>query len=84
MSRLTEKEIAASLLRSVQKEDIMDCLHQFRVIFTTPESLFDTTTKRPRNQFVQQAANHQLCLVAINEGHQIYSWKTFWLVSMIF
>ena len=77
MFRLTEKEIATSILRSVQKDNIMDCLHQFRVIFTKPESLLDTTTKRPRNQFLEQAANHHFALLQLMKNTKFTAEKHF-------
>ena len=77
VTKLNDKGIPATLLGSAQKEDVMTQLHQFRLVFTTPESFFDRINKKPHNTFLKMASKDQLTLLAIDEGHLICDWKSF-------
>lgn len=70
VTKLNNRGIKATFLGSAQKE-IINQLDQFRVVFTTPESFFDSASKRPHERFLQLAREGKLCLVAIDEGHPI-------------
>lgn len=76
VTKLNNRGIKATFLGSAQKE-IINQLDQFRLVFTTPESFFDSASKRPHERFLQLARERKLCLVAIDEGHLICSWKSF-------
>ena len=75
VTKHNNKGINATFLGSAQKE-IINQLDQFRLVFTTPESFFDSASKRPHERFLQFARERKLCLVAIDEGHVICSWKS--------
>jgi superfamily II DNA helicase RecQ len=67
VTKLNNKGIPATLLGSAQKEDVMTKLHQFRLVFTTPESFFDRRNKKPHDTFLKMASKDQLTLLAIDE-----------------
>lgn len=79
VAKLTQKGIPATLLGSAQKSDVSKEIKegQYRLIFTTPESLYNRVTQTPQRLFVELAESGMLCLLAIDEAHLLESWKTF-------
>ena len=50
---------------------------QYQVVYTTPESFYDKTSRKPRSLFLKMAREDKLSLIAIDEAHLISSWKSF-------
>lgn len=83
VKKLVRLEIPATLLGSAQSKDVTQQMqnNEFRIIFSTPESFYDTKKRSPRQVFMEMANRGEICLIAIDEAHLIISWQSFRLVA---
>ena len=79
VSKLSKKGIPATLLGSAQKEDVMPQVENghYRIVFTTPETFYETVTQVPKEPFLKMARDGKLSVVAVDEAHLISSWQSF-------
>ena len=79
VNKLIKQDISATLLGTAQKKDVMKMVEegQYQVVYTTPESFYDKTSRKPRSLFLKMAREDKLSLIAIDEAHLISSWKSF-------
>ena len=79
VGKLSRKGISATFLGSAQKEDVMPRVRSgsFHLVYTTPESFFDFSTKQPKQVFLDLASEGKLSLIAVDEAHLVNSWKSF-------
>ena len=79
VNKLIKQNISATLLGTAQKKDVMKMVEegQYQVVYTTPESFYDKTSRKPRSLFLKMAREDKLSLIAIDEAHLISSWKSF-------
>ena len=75
--KLVQSGISATYLGSAQQENVMKNLHTYRFIYTTPESFYDRKEKKPRDIFLQMATKDMLSIIAVDEAHLIFSWRSF-------
>ena len=79
VNKLINQDISATLLGTAQKKDVMKMVEegQYQVVYTTPESFYDKTNRKPRSLFLKMARADKLSLIAIDEANLISSWKCF-------
>ena len=76
VNKLIGRGVKATFLGSAQKEQVDQPISngEFQVVYTTPDS---KVNKQPREMFFSLSREKKLSLVAIDEAHLIFSWKTF-------
>lgn len=79
VSKLLKRGIPAIFLGSAQTQDVMSQVQagEFQVVYTTPETFYDKVTQKPRQEFVRLAHQGRLAVIAIDEAHLIFTWKSF-------
>ena len=79
VGKLSRKGISATFLGSAQKEDVIPRVRSgsFHLVYTTPESFFDYSTKQWKQVFLDLASEGKLSLIAVDEAHLVTSWKSF-------
>ena len=79
VSKLLKRGIPATFLGSAQTHDVMSQVQagEFQVVYTTPETFYDKVTQKPRQEFVRLAHQGRLAVIAIDEAHLIFTWKSF-------
>lgn len=79
VSKLTKKEIPATLLGSAQQQDVLGGIRNgdYRLVYVTPETFFEKTKKEPRQIFRDMSTEGKVSVIAIDEAHLVASWKSF-------
>ena len=76
-SELEKQDIQVTLLGSAQTKDVsQQMLHnEYRLVFSTPESLYDRATRHPRTMSLEMAKKGAICLITVDEAHLISRWQ---------
>ena len=76
---LNDRGIPATCLGSTNRSEAVysEILQdQCRVIFVTPEALFDDSGQ-PKPFFIKLGALNKIGVIAVDEAHLMYSWRNF-------
>ncbi len=80
VEQLNARGIPATYLCSTQKDlsvpaDIR--MGKYKVVYITPERVFPRGQSTPDPMLVQLATEQKMCMIALDEAHCIFSWKSF-------
>ena len=80
VEQLNTRGVPATFLCSTQKDLSVPQKIQagrYKVVYITPERLFPRGQSTPDPMLTQLATKQEMCMIALDEAHCIFNWKSF-------